>query len=151
MASVTFTSIMSLRLWATPKVTRPAPARSPPWQARAAAPVLPSEPASTRRWPKVPLWLSQGRGGSSSRSSRASASETLRLPGQVRRDAEVRLPQAAHVVPPRGHDLADFRPAAGHGDVRLDRHPQRLPGVGGQAAGEIHRQDLPLKVIDLAG
>ncbi len=76
MASVSFTSRMSLRLAGTPRVTSPAPARSAASAARAAAPVLPTEPARTSRWPKFPLWLPTGRDGSKARISRASASST---------------------------------------------------------------------------
>ena len=48
---------------ATAIVQRPTPLRSAARPASTAAPVLPSDPATTRRWPKRPLWASGSRGG----------------------------------------------------------------------------------------
>src|SRR6266545_3714588 len=44
-------------------VQRPTPLRSAARPVRAAAPVLPTDPAITSRWPKLPLWASGCRGG----------------------------------------------------------------------------------------
>jgi hypothetical protein len=53
-------------------VTSPAPARSAPRAASTAAPAFPTDPATTRTWPKVPLWAPAGRSGRSRAASAAS-------------------------------------------------------------------------------
>jgi len=51
MTSVNFTSMTALRLLGMPRVTKPAPIRRAASHAMAAAPVFPTDPARTRRWP----------------------------------------------------------------------------------------------------
>ncbi len=58
-------------------VQRPTPLRSAARPASTAAPVLPSEPATTSRWPKRPLWASRSRGGKSGRTSAASRRQVV--------------------------------------------------------------------------
>ena len=64
----------------------------------------------------------------------------LRLPGENRGDADIRLPEAAHVIPARRQHLAELGPAVGHGHLGLQGHAQHFPGIGGQPRGDIHRQ-----------
>ena len=44
-------------------VTNPAPVLNAARPTRAAAPVFPTDPATTTRWPKAPLWASTSLGG----------------------------------------------------------------------------------------
>ena len=55
------------------QVTRPVPERRAPRHASTAAPVRPTEPATTRRCPYVPLWAPIGRRGRAVRTSAASS------------------------------------------------------------------------------
>src|SRR5688572_3944186 len=64
-------------LAAVATVTSPAPARIAARAHSAAAPVLPTEPATTRRWPYVPLWLSRGRRGNSGATSARSSRNVM--------------------------------------------------------------------------
>src|SRR5260370_1261583 len=58
-------------------VQRPTPLRSAARAASTAAPVLPSEPATIRRWPKRPLWASASRAGKYRRTSAASSRQVV--------------------------------------------------------------------------
>ncbi len=70
------------------------------------------------------------------------------LPGENRGDADIHLPEAAHIIPARRQHLAELGPAVGHGDFRLQGHPQHFPGIGGEAGGDIHRQNLGPQVVE---
>ena len=63
-ASNSDVSNISFRSAGTHMETNPAPDRKAPWPLKMAAPVLPREPATISRWPKVPLWVSFCRLGS---------------------------------------------------------------------------------------
>ncbi len=62
MASRTCDSKTAFRVSAIPSVTRPAPLRKAAIEVIAAAPVFPGDPATTSKWPVVPLWASGIRG-----------------------------------------------------------------------------------------
>src|SRR5690242_19776374 len=84
-----------------------------------AAPVMPRLPATTSTLPKVPLWLSAGRGGSTGKSVTRSIDPSPRFGGRLRLSGP--YARSAASGPPK-RSLPLVRDA-----LRLAHHPQQVP------------------------
>ncbi len=140
MASVSFTSRMSFRLAGTAAVTRPAPLSAPPpnsgWRPRSCR-RSPPPPPGGRRCPCCcrRAWPATAPASRRRRESRWPGPG--REPGGMPMSTSHRRPRQ---VTARRHDLPQLGKPEGHRDPGLDGRAQRLPGVGAQAAGDVHRQ-----------
>ena len=113
-----------------PIVTSPAPTRDAASAARAAAPVLPSEPATIRTWPKVPLWPAAGRSGRRRpASARVHTSARISASGRRIGDPDARNADRSREGSSRLEHETELREPQGEGDVGTHRLTQDPTGI----------------------
>ena len=134
----------------TAAVQRPAPLRNAAYEARMPAPGFSAEPATTRAWPKSPLWAARRRLASSGLKSAGSVRRMIvfLLVLQVPGDADVDDADAAAVGIAVGIEVGPFQGMQGGGDPGLDMDAGSGGKVLAQTGGDVHGGNGEARAVD---